>query len=137
MNQRRGVLMWGLVLVIATAAGCSGRTTTLTELQRVRSGMLEVVVLSPHEVLRHGKDDFIVEFRTADGKLVDVGNVRAAASMTMSGTPMFGSVEVRRTDVAGRYAASGQLDMAGTWRITIEWGESGGKQSVTFSGAVQ
>jgi hypothetical protein len=137
MSPRRGVLMSGFTLLaIAAVAGCGGRPTTLTELQKVRSGMLEVVLLSPHEILRHGKDEFAIEFKSADGKLVDVGNVRATASMPMPGMPMFGSIDVQRTDVPGRYAANGEFSMAGTWRVTVEWDGSAGRGSVNFSGTV-
>jgi len=136
MSQRR-VLLFGLAfLVIGAIAGCGGRSTTLTELQKVRSGMLDVVLLSPHENLRHGKDEFIIQFRSADGTLVDAGDVRANASMSMSGMPMFGSIDVHKTDTPGQYAANGEFSMAGTWRVTVEWNGSAGRGSVNFSGTV-
>ena len=122
---------------MTAAAGCGGGSAALTELQRVRSGGLDVVVLSPREALRHGKDDFVIEFRSADGSLVDVGAVRANASMPMPGMPMFGSITVQRADVPGRYAAEADFSMAGTWRLSIEWDGPKGKGSVMFSGSVQ
>jgi hypothetical protein len=109
----------------------------MTELQKVRSGMLDVVLLSPHEGLRHGKDAFVVEFRSPSGDLMDVGTVRGSASMSMAGTPMLGTVDVARTDVAGRYAATSEFSMAGTWRLTMQWDGPAGQGSVTFSGSVQ
>ena len=136
MSQRR-VLLYGLAfLIVAASGGCGGRATTLTELQKVRSGMLDVVLLSPHEILRHGKDEFIVEFRSADGQLVNVGGVRARASMPMPGMPMFGSIDVHKTDTPGRYAANGEFSMAGTWRVTVEWDGPAGPGSINFSGTV-
>ncbi len=122
---------------MAVAAGCGRGAATLTELHKVKSGMLDVVLLSPHAALRHGNDDFIVEFRSADGKLVDVGEVRATASMPMPGMPMFGSIRVQRGDAAGRYRADGEFEMAGTWRLAIEFDGSAGKGSVAFSTTVQ
>jgi YtkA-like len=130
-----GVVMSGLLLV-ASVTGCRG-PAKLTELQRVRSGTMDVVVLSPRDTLRHGKDDFVIEFKSADGSLVDVGDVRASANMSMSGTPMLGSINVERTDVPGRYRAEGDLSMAGTWRLNIQWDGPQGKGSVGFSGSVQ
>ncbi len=129
-----------ILALAAAAAGCRGAadTANLTVLQRVRSGTLDVVLLSPHDALRRGKDAFIIEFTSASGgTLVDVGNVRATANMPMPGMPMFASIDVRRTDVAGRYAANGQFEMAGTWRMTVEWDGPAGQGSVTFSGTVQ
>ena len=127
--------LW-LMFVTLAAIGC-GREN-LTELQKVRSGMLDLVLLSPRDGLRHGNDTFIIEFRsTSSGALVDVGNVHASANMPMAGTPMFGTVDVQRTEVPGRYAANGEFSMAGTWRMTIQWDGPAGQGSVTFSGTVQ
>jgi hypothetical protein len=57
--------MSGLLLV-ATITGCGGGSAKLTELQRVRSGTIEVVVLSPRDALRHGRTTR-PEFKSADG----------------------------------------------------------------------
>jgi hypothetical protein len=54
----------------------------------------------------------------------------------MSGTPMLGSVDVRRGDQAGQYIADTQLDMTGTWRLTLEWKGPAGSGSASFSGNV-
>ena len=133
-RRRRAVYL--MVVTVAAGIGCGA--ANLTELQKVRSGMLDIVLLSPHEGLRHGKDAFVIEFRsTTGGTLIDVGNVRVDATMPMAGTPMFGTVDVQRTDVPGRYAANGDFSMAGTWRMAIEWDGPAGQGSVTFPGSVQ
>jgi len=124
------------LLICAVQLGCGGSPAGLVELQRLKSGGLDIVLLSPRGALHHGKDTFTIEFRS-DGNLVDVGSVRATASMPMPGNAMFGSIDVEKTGVAGRYTANGQLDMAGTWRMTLQWDGALGKGSVTFSGAVQ
>jgi YtkA-like protein len=131
--RRAGVLSIALALV-----GCGRAGTPLTELARAKSGPLDMVLLSTHDGLRHGKDTFVIEFRSAaEGKLVDVGDVRASATMPMPGMPMFGSIDVKRTDVAGRYTADGQFDMAGTWRMTVRWHNAAGEGAVTLSGTVR
>jgi YtkA-like len=129
-------LVW-LVFLILGLVACGGTSTKLTELQRVKSGGLDIVVLSPNDALKHGKDTLVIEFRSADGKLVDVGEVKGGASMSMSGTPMLGSVDVKRGDQTGQYIADTQLDMAGTWRLTLEWKGAAGSGSTSFSGNVQ
>jgi hypothetical protein len=126
-----------LLALVLTTAACGRSDDKLTELQRLQSGALEVVLLSARDGLRHGKDTFTVEFRSASGDLVDVGEVRGSATMPMPGTPMFGSIDVKRTDVAGRYTADSQFEMAGTWRMTIQWQGPSGPGSVTFAGTVQ
>lgn len=124
-----------MIATVAAIVGC-GRVS-LTELKRTKSGTMDVVLLSPRDALRHGSDTFVIEFRSPSGDLVDVGTVRATASMSMSGTPMLGTIDVTRTEVAGRYAATGEFSMAGTWRMTIQWEGPVGQGSVTFSGSVQ
>jgi YtkA-like len=99
---------------------------------------VDIVLLSPHEALRHGKDTFFVEFRNASGgTLVDVGPVQGNATMPMAGMPMLGSVDVKRTAVAGRYEATLDLSMAGTWRMTLRWNGPSGQNAVTFSTTIQ
>ena len=133
------VCEWALVLAAATA-GCErgSPTPAQTELQRVKAGNLEVVLLSSRDALRHGKDAFVIEFlSTPAGTRVDVGTVRAVANMPMAGTPMFGSIDITRTSVPGRYAADSDLGMAGTWRLTIDWDGPAGRGSVTSSETVR
>jgi hypothetical protein len=137
MIERSSARAWWMVLVVALQIGCGGGASEkLTELQRVKSGTLDVVLLSPRDAIRHGKDTFVIEFRSG-ANLVDVGAVRASANMPMPGMAMFGNIDVQRTDVPGRYAASAQLEMAGSWRVRLEWDGPQGKGSVAFAGTVQ
>jgi hypothetical protein len=117
------------------AAGCG--SAKLTELQRVKSGQLDVVVLSTHDAIKHGQDSFVIEFLSPDGALVDVGDVRASATMAMPGMPMFGTFDVKKSATPGRYDVTSKFDMAGTWRTTIEWPGAPNAGSVTLSSAVQ
>jgi YtkA-like protein len=137
----RGIELRLLVLSSAIVAGAAilacGGVAKLTELQRVKSGALDLVLLSPRDAIRHGSDSFVIEFRSADGQLMDVGDVRGSATMPMPGMPMLGSIDVKRTEVPGRYAADGKFEMAGTWRMTIQWQGPAGQGSATFAGAVQ
>jgi hypothetical protein len=137
MNARLRRIGIGAAALSAAIAACGGGAK-LTELQRVKSGELEIVLLSPHEAIRHGNDSFVVEFRAAAGdRLVDVGDVRGSATMPMPGMPMLGAVDVKRTDVPGRYTAEGRFEMAGTWRMTLGWRGPAGEGSATFSRTVQ
>ena len=130
------MIVWAAVL--AAACGGTNNAPKLNELQRLKSNALDVVLLSSHEGLRHGKDTFVVEFRSrSDGTLVDVGTVGASATMPMPGMSMFGTIDVKRTVVAGRYDANGEFEMAGTWRLTVQWDSPAGQGSVGFSGTVQ
>ena len=126
------------VMVGIAAGACGAGPVHLTELERAKSGTLQVVLLSDHDALRHGKDTFFIEFRAdPGGTLMDVGTVKATASMPMPGMPMFGGIDVRHSDLPGRYAATGEFSMAGRWRIAVEWDGPAGRGSVSFSGSVQ
>ena len=140
MRRRGGLGRFAAGWLLCLAAlSCAGETRNqnLTEVKRASAGALEVVLLSPTGALHHGRDTFFIEFRSVPGgALVDVGPVKATASMSMSGSPMLGSLDVMRSDTPGRYAATSDLSMAGAWRLTLEWnGASPG--TVTFSGSVQ
>ena len=128
------------VLIGIAAAGCGRKenATPLKELQRVRSGDLDVVLLTPDDALTHGKDSFVLEFQSPAGELRDVGTVKANATMPMAGMPpMFGSLELRPLDAPGRYLVDSDLGMAGTWQINVQWQGPAGSGSTTLRGAVQ
>jgi hypothetical protein len=133
----KNLILFAVVLIV-TAAGCAASDANLKELQKVRAGALDVVLLSARDSLKKGSDSFVVEFHSASGgNLVDVGNVQGSANMPMAGMPMMGSVDVQRTSVPGRYAATAEFSMAGTWRLKLDWDGADGSGSVTFPGAVQ
>jgi hypothetical protein len=104
----------------------------------VRSGDLDIVLTSPTGQLRQGRSAFVIEFRSAStGRLVDVGNVRASAAMTMPGMVMSGGVQATPSGTPGRYEAVGEFGMAGAWQMTIQWQGPAGSGSVSFEGTVQ
>ena len=74
---------------------------------------------------------------TLAGALVDVGTVRVSANMTMPGMVMPGNVQVQPSGVPGRYAATAEFGMAGTWPISVEWNGPAGSGSANFQGSVQ
>jgi hypothetical protein len=124
-----------VVGVLLAGCGGAGETAPLNEVGRVRSGQLDVVLLSAGDTLKQGKGTFVVEFRDANGGLVDVGTVMVSASMPMPGmAPMFGESAVTPSDTKGRYDVASDLSMAGTWRFTVTWNGSAGRGSVSMPG---
>jgi hypothetical protein len=68
-----------------------------------------------------------VEFRRGD-TLVDVGTVKAVATMPMAGmAPMMGSVFLEPGDAPGRYKAETDRSMSGGWTLNLEWEGPAGK----------
>jgi hypothetical protein len=124
---------------IALVAGCGGGSSNagLKEIQRVQAGDLAIVLLANDGALNHGKDAFVIEFRRPDGSLVDAGTVTTSANMLMPGMTMPGNVKVERSDVPGRYRATGDFGMAGGWQMKVEWNGPTGQGSTSFEGTVQ
>src|SRR5688572_3242223 len=124
--------------IFVVACGGGGAIDSgLKEMQRVKSGDLEIVLLSEDGALNQGKEAFVIEFRRADGSLVDAGTVSTSANMAMPGMTMPGSVQVVRSDVPGRYRATGDFGMAGGWQMKVEWNGPAGQGAVSFDGTVQ
>lgn len=122
-----------IIAVVLLAACGRGQEAPLKELQRVKSGAVDVVLLSPADALKQGRDTFVLEFRDAGGNLVDAGTVTVAASMPMTGmAPMFGDCMVAPTSTRGRYEVSSTLGMAGTWRVDIKWNGPAGQGTASL-----
>ena len=135
--RREGRALLVVMSLLAIACGKTAQAP-LKELQRAHSGSLDVVLLSSTDALREGKNSAMLEFRSADGALVDVGSVRLAATMPMAGmAPMMANTEVRPADVKGRYAVDGSFGMTGLWRMTIEWDGPAGMGKVSMPGTVR
>jgi len=127
-----------LVLVLSvTSCSQRGAESDLLEIERFQSGGLNVVLLSNDGTLSNGKDALTIEFRRGD-TLVDVGTVKAAATMPMAGLPaMQGSIFLNRGDVPGRYTAETDLSMSGGWQLKLEWDGPAGKGSAAFNATVE
>jgi hypothetical protein len=128
-----------LAAMAVTSAACGGNTagSDLIEVQRQRSGGLDIVLLSDDGTLTHGKDTFTVEFRRGD-TLADVGTVKAGATMPMAGmAPMMGSVFLEKGDAPGRYKAETDLSMSGGWTLKLEWDGPSGRGTATFAATAE
>ena len=126
-------------LVLSACSSSKPDAPKLTELQRTKSGDMDVVLLAQKDAIPPGKSQATLEFQTGtDHHLVDVGTVKIGASMEMAGMgPMLGSVFVNKSDTPGRYTLDTDLGMTGTWRLKVDWDGPAGTGSVTFPGTVR
>jgi Cu(I)/Ag(I) efflux system membrane protein CusA/SilA len=134
------VIVTGMTIVLSRNAGRSGggsQPAAGQVVQQVSAAGIQISLLSPTGTLHQGRNVFTVEFRSADGRLVDAGAVRASGNMPMPGMVMSSGLQIARTDVPGRYRATAEFGMAGAWHMAIEWDGPAGKGSVNFEGAVQ
>ena len=78
-----------------------------------------------------------MEFRRGD-TLVDVGTVKAGATMPMAGmAPMLGSVFLEKGDMPGRYKAETDLSMSGGWQLKLDWDGPAGRGTATFAATAE
>jgi hypothetical protein len=132
-----------IVLALLCGAALSCRSTAdappLKEVQRAKSGDIEVILLAKSDALKPAKDEAVLEFRTgSDHHLLDVGTVKVNATMPMAGMgPMLGNVAVTSGGTAGRYTLATDLGMAGSWRLTVEWDGPAGRGTVNVPGPVR
>lgn len=117
-----------------TAAGAPAAGSVV---ERLHSGNLDILLLSATGTLHQGRNTFSVEFRGADGRLIDVGTVRATGNMQMPGMVMSSGLQVQRTAIPGRYEAAAEFGMAGAWHMAIEWDGPAGRGAINFEGTVQ
>ena len=136
MTRRQLICGCLIALSASIACGRSPGSGPLKELQRTKSGDLDIVLLSDDEGVRQGKDTFVLEFRRGSD-LVDVGTVKVNATMVMAGmAPMMGSVFIERGDAPGRYKADTDLGMSGGWQLKLEWDGPAGKGGASFNATV-
>jgi Cu(I)/Ag(I) efflux system membrane protein CusA/SilA len=132
MAVAAGATAWRYSRLSTTSASPGGQVV-----QRVNGGALQISLLSPTGALHTGRNAFTIEFRAADGQLVDAGTVHATGNMPMPGMAMSSGLQVQRTSTVGRYEATAEFGMAGSWHMAIDWDGPAGKGSVNFEGAVQ
>jgi Cu(I)/Ag(I) efflux system membrane protein CusA/SilA len=138
-----GVAVIAGVFAAWTMAGRGGRASPgeapgSSVVQTINAGDIDIVLLSQDAALRQGRNTFTIEFRRAGtSALVDVGTVRASGNMTMPGMVMSSGLQVMPSGVPGRYMATAEFGMAGTWQMAIDWNGPAGQGSVNFQGSVQ
>jgi hypothetical protein len=113
--------------------GPAGRSISGTPFATQTVNGLTVTLIHPRGQLVYGKNDFLIEFRDANGELVDVGTVRFALDMNMPGMVMHNAATVKPTGKVGQYHASLKPDMAGDWTVKLEYDGPRGKGAVSFS----
>jgi Cu(I)/Ag(I) efflux system membrane protein CusA/SilA len=136
------VTVTGVLALWKMGGGGRGQSGTAVSdsaiVQTVRAREVEIVLRSPDAALRQGRNSFIIEFRRpGNGELLDVGTVRASGNMAMPGMVMSSGLQLVPSGVPGRYQATAEFGMSGTWQMALEWNGPAGQGSVTFQGSVQ
>jgi Cu(I)/Ag(I) efflux system membrane protein CusA/SilA len=130
-QRRRWAPVFAVLLLVVLSGGAVGgwlmfgsRSAPLAPLEpplaTMQRGDMAVALTAADGTVRLGRSDIIVEFRRSGGTLVDVGTLKAGATMAMPGMAMTAGLSVQRVET-GRYRVSGDYAMAGAWRFTLEW----------------
>lgn len=87
----------------------------------VKINDLTASLFTQGDALKASGNDLFIEFRDADGKLVDVGDVTVELDLHMPGMVMHSIGKVLRTSTPGQYRTTVEPQMAGEWtaKITI------------------
>ena len=81
-----------------------------------------------------GKNVFVLEFTSPDGKPIDAGKVTLSTSMPMPGmAPMIGGATLTRDAGPGRYLGTISFPDSGARQVTVNWEGPNGKGSTKFS----
>ena len=97
------------------------------------AGGLTITLLNPHGQLRAAANEAFIEFRNADGELVDAGEVKLNLGMNMTGMVMHSGATVERTDTPGRYRVEITPDMGGDWTASLSFDGPQGHSETSFS----
>src|SRR5213080_4679890 len=141
-ENRQRVLRWIALIVAALALFYAGNLTwhkirphKISGAAFTTQSVNDLIVNFIHRQgqLRRGNNEFLIEFRNAQGQLVDVGNAKFDLDMNMPGMQMHSSGTIERTDTPGRYRAKIKIDMAGDWNAKISFDGPRGKGQSSFS----
>ena len=140
---------WTVVVTISLLVAAAGAwwtwgreaapaSATEVVVTRVRAGNVVATLSNTSGTLRTDGNRLVLAFRSAstDGP-VDVGTVQLAGSMAMPGMLMQSPMAVVPTGRPGVYEVTGDLGMAGSWQMTLQWNGPAGQGSASFEGNVR
>ncbi len=100
-------------------------------------GDLTANFIAREGALHRGNNEIIIEFRNAQGQLVDVGNVKFDMDMNMPGMQMHSGGIIERTNTPGQYRTKIKIDMSGDWNSKISFDGPHGQGQRSFSVTVK
>ena len=119
-------------------AGCSpsGSTAAGKVIKSAPAGNnLTIEISTPDGVLKHGEQQFVVAFKNADGKPVDVGSASLSFFMPTMGTmaAMTDQATLTTTATPGVYNAKANIEVMGEWQAKFAYEGPAGKNQSSFS----
>lgn len=132
MKKSIALVMTMALVAVALFDGASGADLTVIQTQKTKGIVL--TLQSESGQWTTGKNAFVLELTSPDGKPVDAGNVALSTSMAMPGmAPMIAGATLKRDVVPGRYLGTISFPDRGARQVTVNWDGPAGKGSTRFS----
>jgi len=132
------LIVAGAFLSIAASfvAACRGADPSNEKvIKSMKSGELTITLSSSTGELKNGENDLMITFFDGAGKPVDVGAASLSFHMAAMGSmaEMNDRATLTTTEIAGKYRARVNIEMAGSWEAQIKYqGPHGsGRESMT------
>ena len=133
----KNILLLGLVTVAVLIAACGSNSSTTGAVIKSASvgNNLTVTLSNTDGVLRNGDNDFIMSFKDASGKTVEVGAVGLNFYMPPMGTmpAMNNAASFTATGTPGVYQGKVKLESAGDWQAQLTYEGTAGKGKTSFA----
>jgi nitrogen fixation protein FixH len=128
-----------LALATLILGACKSAAVAETkEIQTQRTKDLSITLLNEKGELTMGQNRFVIAFRSADNKPLDVGTVTVSSSMSMPGmAPMTASMELESAGTTGQYTAKSDFGMSGSWKFEVRWNGPAGSGATSFNTSVR
>jgi hypothetical protein len=108
------------------------RPISATPFATVKFGGLAASLYTGGNALRATGNDLFIEFRDAQGRLADVGEVSFSLRLNMPASVMESMGKVFPTATPGRYRTTLQPGMAGQWTATLAFSGPRGQAGTNF-----
>jgi hypothetical protein len=109
------------------------RTISAAPFATVKINGLDARLFTQGDALRASGNDLFIEFRDAQGKLADVGEVSFQLELKMPGSIMHSIGKPMRGATPGQYRTNLQPSLAGEWTATLGFAGPLGKGEASFS----
>lgn len=125
-------VMLAALLTGGLANGASGAELKVIQTQKAKD--VVIALKSESGQWTQGKNAFVLEFTSPDGKAIDAGKVTLSTSMSMPGmAPMIAGATVTPDAGPGRYLGTISFPDSGARQVTVNWDGPAGKGSARFS----
>jgi hypothetical protein len=99
----------------------------------VKMDGLDVRFFTQGDALRAAGNDLFIEFRDAQGKMADVGDVSFELVLKMPDAVMHSIGKVFGTSTPGQYRTTLEPGLAGEWTATVRFSGRRGKAETSFT----